>query len=325
MLVDSFHRQFSYLRLSITEACNFRCQYCLPNGYQKTNSMFLSVDEIERVAIAFAGLGVTKIRLTGGEPTVRQDLEMIANRIRKIPTIRKLAMTTNGYLLKKKAAQFYEAGINALNISIDSLNQKKFYQITGHDKLSEILLGIEQARHAGFNALKINTVLLKDVNDSDDDFREFFAWIKSEALSVRFIELMQTGNNKTYFDQYHVSGDKVKSYLIKNGFTPIPKNDDDGPAVEFSHPDYAGKMGIIAPYSKDFCKTCNRLRVTAKGDLKLCLFGELGYSLRPWLDHDDKMKSLQDKIAETVFLKKSTHYLAQGKTGITPHLASVGG
>lgn len=323
-LQDPFGRKFPYLRLSVTDACNFRCQYCLPNGYHKTEDFsFLSGVEIIRLLRGFAGMGVEKVRLTGGEPTLRRDITSIAAEISALPGIRTIGMTTNGYNLKNKAAAFFASGISALNVSVDSLDPKKFHALTGHDKLADVLAGIEAARKAGFRKIKINSVLLKDINDNG--LPEFLDWIKRESLDVRFIELMQTGDNFEYFDKHHVSAETIKTQLLERGFTQAPRNHDAGPAVEFAHPDYQGKIGLIAPYSKDFCKTCNRLRVTARGKLMLCLFGTGGYDLRPFLHDDSQLEELQDAIRSALHFKRESHYLGQGITGITPHLASLGG
>lgn len=324
-LQDNFGRKFPYLRLSLTDQCNFRCQYCLPNGYQKndSNSCFLTTAEVVRLVTAFAGLGTEKIRLTGGEPTLRKDLMLISSTISKIPGIRTIGITTNGYNLSQKAKEFYDSGINALNVSVDSLSAKKFYEITGHDKLGAVLDGIEKAKKAGFSKIKINTVLLKNFND--DELPQILRWIKDKDLSVRFIELMQTGDNLDYFKKHHLSAEVIKQQLLQHGFTPSERKKNDGPAQEFEHPDYAGKIGIIAPYSKDFCKTCNRLRVTSKGDLRLCLFGESGHPLRHFLDSDEKTEELQNKILELLHFKHETHYLDRGFTGSTKNLSAFGG
>lgn len=323
-LEDQFGRKFPYLRLSVTDVCNFRCQYCLPNGYRKTGDFeFLSVDEIIRLLSAFTLLGVEKVRLTGGEPTLRRDLAVIAARLSTMPGIRTIALTTNGYNLKDKAKLFFDAGIRALNVSIDSLDRGKFHTITGHDKLPAILAGIEAARKAGFSKIKINAVLLKDLND--DDLQDFLRWVKTEALSVRFIELMRTGDNQVFFQKHHLSADTIKQQLLARGFIESPRSFDAGPAVQFVHADYKGSIGLIAPYSKDFCKTCNRLRITARGELRLCLFGERGYSLRPLLEHDEQKEELKEKILQLLHFKRESHYLQQDITGMTPHLASLGG
>lgn len=323
MLKDSFGRKFPYLRLSVTEVCNFRCTYCLPNGYQKTARDFLALPEIKRLATAFAEMGTHKIRLTGGEPTVRHDLIDIAHAVSSIDGIRTVALTTNGYSLKENAKAYFDAGINALNVSIDSLDPARFHAITGQDKLADILEGIEAAKTAGFTNIKINSVLLKEV--TDHDLTDFLGWIKREALSIRFIELMQTGENREFFAKHHISAGVIIGQLLDYGFVPAIRQPDAGPAQEFTHPDYAGTIGIIAPYSKDFCKNCNRLRVTSRGKLMLCLFGEGGYDLRPLLQHDDQREELIDAIATALHFKHESHYLQQGITGSTPHLASLGG
>ena len=323
MLKDSFGRRFPYLRLSVTEVCNFRCTYCLPNGYQKTERDFLTLHEIRRLAAVFAEIGTYKIRLTGGEPTVRRDLIDIAHAVSSINGIRTVALTTNGYNLKENAKAYFNAGINALNVSVDSLDPVRFHAITGQDKLSHVLDGIESAKAAGFTKIKVNNVLLKEV--TDQMLPDFLAWIKHEALSIRFIELMQTGENSEFFAKHHISASVIIGQLLGHGFVTVIRQPDAGPAQEFTHPGYAGTIGIIAPYSKDFCKNCNRLRVTSRGKLMLCLFGEGGYDLRPLLQHDDQREELIDAIATALHFKHESHYLQQGITGSTPHLASLGG
>lgn len=323
VLKDSFGRKFPYLRLSVTEVCNFRCTYCLPNGYQKSDRDFLTLPEIRRLVAAFAELGTHKIRLTGGEPTVRGDLIDIAHAVSGTPGIRTVALTTNGYSLKENAKAFRDAGVNALNVSVDSLDAARFHAITGHDKLAHVLEGIAAAKTAGFTNIKINSVLLKEV--TDHTLPDFLAWIKRESFSVRFIELMQTGENLAFFKQHHISAGVIIQQLLEHGFVPEIRKADAGPAQEFIHPDYTGKIGIIAPYSKDFCKACNRLRVTSRGKLMLCLFGEGGYDLRPYLQDDGQREELIHAIASALHFKHESHYLQQGFTGSTPHLASLGG
>lgn len=323
-IADNFGRRFPYLRLSVTDVCNFRCSYCLPDGYQKTGcETYLSRDEITRLVRAFSALGVWKIRLTGGEPTVRPDFLDIARGVSGIPGIRKLAFTTNGYKLPERAKDYYEAGLRAINISIDSLKPKQFVEITGHDRLEEILDGMKECFRAGFQTVKINTVLLKGMNDREiDDFIDFVA---DKPVSLRFIELMRTGENGNYFAAHHLPGTHVTERLLARGWSLKPRAEGAGPAQEFEHRDSRGTIGLIAPYGKDFCKTCNRLRVSAKGNLHLCLFGEGGYSLRDLLQSDDQRDDLSDKIMALMNFKKSSHFLHDGNTGATPHLASIGG
>lgn len=324
LLADNFGRRFPYLRLSVTDICNFRCSYCLPDGYIKSGcESFLSREEIMRLVTAFAKLGVRKIRLTGGEPTVRPDFLEIAKGVSGIDGIQKLAFTTNGYKLPERAKDYYDAGLRAINISIDSLKAQQFEKITGHDRLDEILEGMNECFRVGFKTVKINTVLLKGMNDRDiDDFIDFVA---DKPVSLRFIELMRTGENGNYFAAHHLPGTHVTDRLLERGWHVKPRGDDAGPAIEYGHEGSKGSIGLIAPYSKDFCKTCNRLRVSAKGNLHLCLFGEGGFALRPLLENDDQCDALQDKIISLMNFKKSSHFLQDGNTGATPHLASIGG
>lgn len=323
-LTDPHGRSFSYLRLSITDICNYRCQYCLPDGYQKTGKpQFLSTDEIENLVAGMAALGLWKVRLTGGEPTVRKDFTEIAARVSSIPGIRRVATTTNGYRLAENARLWRDAGISAINVSVDSLNRQKFAEITGHDHLSRVLDGIKAAQDAGFDKIKVNTVLLRDVND--DELDAFLDWIRNEDISIRFIELMETGTNKEYFARHHIRGQEIRDRLDALGWSERAREEGAGPAMEFSHPDFRGQIGIIAPYSKDFCNTCNRLRVTATGLLRLCLFGDGGHSLRQLLQHRDQREVLQTTIAGLLAQKTSTHLLHFHQTGATPHLAALGG
>ncbi len=324
MLQDRYGRHFPYLRLSITDVCNFRCNYCLPNGYQgDAHASFLRADEIRRLVSAFAELGMWKIRLTGGEPTVRKDLVELMALVKAVPGIRQLAMTTNGYKLKSQVASWRAAGLDSLNVSVDSLDSRLFASITGHDKLREILDGIDQALTLDFKTIKLNAVLLRGLNDHQLD--AFLDWLRVRPVSMRFIELMQTGDNAAFFARHHVPGDELVTALHARGWQERPRSLDAGPAREFAHPDYHGQIGLIAPYSKDFCTSCNRLRVTALGDLRLCLFGDAGTSLRDLLQHDEQRVQLKTRIETQLQLKQVSHFLQDGNTGATPHLASCGG
>lgn len=323
-IADNFGRRFPYLRLSVTDICNFRCSYCLPDGYKKSGcESFLSRIEIMRLAAAFAKLGVWKIRLTGGEPTIRPDFLDIASDISQLPGIQKLAFTTNGYKLPERAKDYFDVGLRAINISIDSLKPRQFEEITGHDRLGEILEGIQECFRAGFENVKINTVLLKGMNEHEID--NFIDFVADKPVSLRFIELMQTGDGGNYFAAHHLPGSHVTERLGKRGWHIKPRAEGAGPAIEFGHESSSGTIGLIAPYSKDFCTTCNRLRVSAKGNLHLCLFGEGGYTLRSLLQSDDQCDVLQEKIRGLMNFKKSSHFLQDGITGATPHLASIGG
>jgi len=322
-LKDQFDRKLLYLRLSITELCNFRCKYCLPDGGTVGNKCFLNMNEIRRLVTAFAELGVQKVRLTGGEPSLRKDFIDIIETISAIDGIKEVALTTNGYRLSRQAHLIKNAGANALNISIDSLNADNFHKITDHNCLSKVLAGVEEAQAAGFEKIKINVVLLKGINDHE--FSDFLDWIKNEAVEIRFIELMQTGDNLEYFKQRHLSPRIFLDDLLKKGWQLNENSQAAGPAVSLSHPDYKGKIGFIMPYEKSFCNSCNRLRISSRGCLYLCLFTEKNYSLRHLLQADEQKDTLKKQICDLIYLKKESHFLLQQKTGNTSNLAMIGG
>jgi cyclic pyranopterin phosphate synthase len=328
ILKDSFGRKFPYIRLSISDVCNFKCGYCLPNGYKvdkSDNRSFLNIEEIRRLAKALSELGVSKIRLTGGEPTVRKDFFEIIKIIKKNSGIKKTVMTTNGYRLDKIANEIKNSGLDGINISIDSLNPDTFKKITGHDRLEEILRGIKNLQKLNFKNIKINAVLLKGVNDSEKDFNDWAEFLKNNEIDFRYIELMQTGDNIDYFNNYHVPAKKFTDYLNNNNWIIQTFGKDAGPSKNYLNPKFKGKFGVIAPYSKDFCKSCNRLRITAKGDLRLCLFGNTGINIRHLMQKDSQIEELKDLILKQLNFKKESHYLEIGDTGLTKNLSTTGG
>ena len=324
---DSFGRSFPYIRLSITDVCNFKCGYCLPNGYFKVENKpgFLNLDEISNLVAAFTKLGVSKIRITGGEPTVRKDFFEVLRNIKSEHKINNLVITTNGYKLNEIAEELIATGINGINISIDSLDRNKFKEITGKDRLPQILEGINILQNKGFKNIKVNAVLLKNVNDSLEEFQNWERFINNNEIDFRYIELMQTGDNLEYFKKYHISASNFRKYIESTDWKEISQIRDAGPSINYVHSKLKGKFGIIAPYSKDFCSTCNRLRITAKGELRLCLFGNTGTNLRPYLQNHNQKDELIELILKQLRFKKESHYLETGNTGITPHLASIGG
>lgn len=322
LLEDKFGRRFHYLRLSVTDVCNFRCTYCLPDGYQAdTSRQFLSVEEVKTIVAAFAGLGTSKVRVTGGEPSLRKDLPQIIETCSAQQGIEQVAITTNGYKLPQTIHSWIDAGLTSMNVSIDSLDPRQFASITGHDKLDVIMQGIEMALAAGL-PVKVNAVLMRQFNERE--LSSFLDWIKDVPVSLRFIELMQTGDNDGFFRKQHVSGQPIKQQLIDAGWGQVLRDKAAGPAQEFQHPDYAGRLGLIMPYSKDFCSSCNRLRISALGKLHLCLFAEQGLDLRS-LIADGDVAALQQALRALLADKEATHYLQDGYTGATKHLAMLGG
>ncbi len=323
MLIDPQGREFRYLRLSITDLCNYRCNYCLPDGYDcSTKPNRLSLSQIESIVSSFARHGISKVRITGGEPTLHRELVEIIRLLKSVPGIEKVALTTNGHRMPASLAKWKEAGLDALNISCDSLDPRMFQAIVGRDSLKEILEGIDKAIELGFSSVKVNTTLLKQYNLPQ--VQELIDWARNKPITLRFIELMQTLDNGAYFDANHTSTDHIVDSLVDQGWHEKKRSLVSGPAREFSHPSYIGKVGVIAPYSKDFCRSCNRLRVSSQGKLHLCLFGEEGYDLLPYIDNQDVSK-LDQAVAAFLGYKTDSHSLHQGNSGLTSHLAMIGG
>ncbi|WP_047045135.1 GTP 3',8-cyclase MoaA [Vibrio mexicanus] len=323
---DKFQRKFYYLRLSITDVCNFKCTYCLPDGYKPSgqkNSSFLSLPEIKRVVTAFADCGTSKVRITGGEPSLRRDFTQIIETVAQTKGIKKVATTTNGYRMAKQVDAWQNAGLTNINVSIDSLDPRMFHQITGENKFTEVMAGIDRAFEVGYEQIKVNVVLMKDLNHNQ--LPAFLNWIKDRPIQLRFIELMQTGEMDELFQRHHVSGVAIRNQLIANGWILKVRAANDGPAQVFVHPDYQGEIGLIMPYEKDFCQSCNRLRVSAVGKLHLCLFGEQGVELRDLLQQDEQESQLIERIQTQLENKSISHFLHDGNSGMTPHLASIGG
>jgi cyclic pyranopterin phosphate synthase len=308
----------------VDDSCNFRCLYCLPNGYHKVEKEPpLSVAEIRRLARAFAGLGLWKIRITGGEPTLRRDIVEIVRAVSSISGNRNVSLSTNGYRLVELAADFKRAGLSSINVSVDSLDAGRFKDITGQDKLPAVLAGIERSLELGIESVKVNVVLMRDLNE--DELGRFIEWTRRTPIGVRFIELMPTGENPDFFKKHHLSAAGLVSRLETQGWKILARNPGDGPARAFAHPDHLGRVGVIAPYAKDFCATCNRLRVTSRGELRLCLFAESDFSLRPLLQTDEQIMELQESIQKLIGKKEVSHYLPAGRVGNAKHFAMMGG
>jgi GTP 3',8-cyclase len=323
-LQDAFGRKLQYLRLSVTERCNFKCAYCLPGGCPRgPDDEPLSVAEIQQLVHAFAALGVWKVRLTGGEPTMRRDIPEIVRAITGTPGVRRVGLTTNGYRLEAMAADLRDAGLASVNVSLDSLEPARFERITGCGRLDRIVAGIEAAMAAGIPSVKVNVVLLRGMDEAELD--RFLAWTRDRPLTVRFIELMQTGDNAAFFREHHVRADEIRAKLVQRGWTRLERDPSDGPAVVHGRAGHAGKVGLIAPYSPGFCDSCDRLRVSSTGHLKLCLFGNREIALRPYLKSDALRRDLTQLIQRCIAEKPATHLLGEGSPGTTTTLASIGG
>ena len=230
---DPFGRRFEYLRLSVLDACNFRCVYCLPNGFAKTPGAEapLSLEEIRRLVTGFVALGTWKIRLTGGEPTLRKDIVDVASTVARVAGVRQVALSTNGYRLAALARPLAAAGVTKVNVSVDSLDPAEFARITGQDRLADVLAGVEAALALGMH-VKLNCVLMRGLNERALD--EFSAFVETRPATVCFIQLMRTGDNADFFAAHHLAFDEVRDALLARGFAPRARLPGDGPAEEFS-------------------------------------------------------------------------------------------
>lgn len=322
-LTDPFQRRLTYLRLSVTDLCNYRCVYCLPDGYQgKAKPDELSLREIETLVQTFARNGTRKIRLTGGEPTLRRDLADIIAICKAQPEIEHVALTTNAFKLAKLFPAYRAAGLDKLNISIDSFDPEVFFKITGKRECGNILRALDGILAEGFYSIKINTLLMRRyIGQTLPDALEF---VRRRPVTLRFIELMQTRDNFSLFNAQHLSAAGLEADLQAQGWQLLPRQAHAGPAREYRHRDFAGGIGFIAPYSKDFCRSCNRLRVSAQGKMHLCLFGGTAYDLRPWLQQGDT-EGLQQHLHELMAEKPEHHFLHNKKFGLIHDLSMIGG
>lgn len=322
LLHDTYGRPFRYLRLSVTDQCNFRCTYCLPDGATvgTDEAGALSLDAIDRVGAAFRGMGFEKVRITGGEPSLRRDLpEIIERMAARFPLV---ALSTNGWTLERDAQVWRSRGLAAINISLDSLNDATFRAMTGAARASRVEAGIHAALAAGLR-VKVNCVVLRGQNDGE--MGELVAWAERLPLTLRFIELMETGVERLFFLQKRTSFSKMKDTLTAGGWTVQARDGLAGPAVEWAHVQHVGRIGFIEPYGKEFCGSCNRLRVTAAGALKLCLFGDKDVPLLDVLEPRSTPEQIAERVRLAILSKSQAHGLADGRYGTTGSLSSCGG
>lgn len=275
-MTDSYGRTINYLRLSVTDRCNLRCRYCMPaEGIcKKSHDEILTEDEMILAVQAAASLGISKLRLTGGEPLLKKNILSICRRSAAVPGIREVCMTTNGTLLPQLAKPLRDAGVSRLNISLDTLNPKKYTHITRIGTLDQAIRGIEAALEAGFPRLKINAVLIGGFNDNE--IPALAALTQQYPTDVRFIELMPMTTEETFGPQAYVSYAAVLSALPEL----IPAEQYDGVAKLYRLPDAQGNIGLISAVSNHFCAACNRIRLTADGKLKPCLHSDQEYSIK---------------------------------------------
>lgn len=321
LLNDLYNRYFSYIRLSITDLCNFNCQYCLPYGIKNLKkNEFLSTYEIYNLISAFSDLGINKIRITGGEPTVRKDFLNICKVISSFKNIKSIVFTTNGYKLSEIITDVYRFGFNGINISFDALNYTKFLNITNRNYFSKVYNGILKSLDLNFD-IKLNIVLSDFFSISD--FEVFYSLLKYKKLSIRFISQMETNivkkKNKAFVVNY------LLNFLKENNWYLRKKFNSDGPALNFENNNYIGNIGIINPYSKSFCLDCNRLRISSTGYLFLCLFGNKGYYIKNLLSSSQKKDKLKEFLINKIKFKMSSHFLKYNNFGMLKTFSSIGG
>lgn len=315
-LVDAFQRQVNYVRLSVTDRCDFRCVYCMAEEMTFVpKADVLSLEELYQVAEAFTNLGVSKIRLTGGEPLVRSNIMSLVERVGGLQGLEQLALTTNGSQLQRLSPALHEAGVKRINISLDSLNSRKFRQLTRHGNLHQVIAGIDAAVEAGFEGIKINAVILKGRNE--DEVVDLVHFAMERGVDIAFIEEMPLG----LIDDHDraltfCSSDELRD-ILSGHFDLTTQGDpggNSGPARYFSLPGSPTRVGFISPHSHNFCHLCNRVRVTAEGRLLLCLGNEHSVDLRAVLRAPDySMETLQQAIVDAMQIKPERHYFNNGQ------------
>lgn len=311
---DKYGRKIKYLRLSVTDLCNYRCIYCMPEDgvEKKQHSDILSIEELTQIARASYELGINKIRLTGGEPLLRKGIITLCENIRALSQDIELSITTNGSMLPHMAKELKAAGVNRLNISLDTLDKDTFRRITRKGELDEALCGIRAAQDAGFENIKINTVLLGGINENE--IMSLIGLTKDAPIQLRFIELMPIGYSKTLDKGLFVTVSNIESLLRAADYTV------DGVACVYRFNGYKGSIGLISPMSHSFCQSCDKIRVTADGRLKPCLHSELEYDLRGL-----KGEELKSAIINGVMHKPLKHQLCTTGSEGARNMNEIGG
>ncbi|MDO8706306.1 MAG: GTP 3',8-cyclase MoaA [Sulfuricaulis sp.] len=325
VLTDSFNRAIEYVRLSVTDRCDLRCTYCLPPGYRDFSEpeAWLTFDEIERVIRAFTELGVRRVRLTGGEPLTRQQLPELAARLHALPQLEDLSLSTNGMRLKKYAHALRQAGVQRVNISLDSLQAERFASITGGGKLNKVLAGLAAANQAGMSPVKINMVVMKGVND--DEVEDMVQFCIEQGCTLRFIETMPMGDTGRSASGHYLSLEEVRRRLAER-FELLPAvMSGGGPAryVRVAGTDL--RIGFITPISQHFCASCNRVRLAADGTLYLCLGQDDKFELRPVLRQGIGHEELKDFIRAAIVRKPEKHEFQEQPRKIIRFMSMTGG
>ena len=335
LLADSFGRVMRDLRVSVTDRCNFRCLYCLPETEEaadfyrvkfdalknpspptpitrewKPRSQILTFEEIERVVRLAAELGIEKIRVTGGEPLLRQGVESLVARLTQIPGVTDLAMTTNGFLFPQKGRTLRAAGLQRVSFSLDSLDPANFKKIAGRDGLRSVLASIDLAQELGFRPVKANAVIIRGLNDHEIESLAEFA--RQKNLAFRFIEFMPLDSGRAWQKELVVPGREILQRLqARFDLQPVKSSNISETAKRWSFADGRGEIGIIAPVSEPFCGHCNRLRLTADGQLRTCLFSLTEHDLKPLLRGGASDDVIKERLQEIVRQKEERHHIGE--------------
>lgn len=316
-MIDQYNRDISYLRISVTDLCNLRCRYCISDNFEKkSHAEILRLEEIENICKVAAENGITKIRLTGGEPLLRKGIINLVEKIKNIDKIKEIAITTNAVLLESMAKDLKSAGADRLNISLDSMEEKTFSMITRGAKLIDVQRGIESAISSGFEGIKINTVLLKGINDNE--IPEFVG-LSKYGFEVRFIELMPIGNTASYAKKHFMSAQEVLN--LCPSLIEEESYDYSSPAKYYKIPGHKYKVGLIRPISCNFCEACNRIRLTADGKLKPCLHSNQEIDVK---GVSNDMKAIDKKMKSAIISKPKKHNL-ENMEYIIRGMSKIGG
>ena len=330
-MIDQYNRNINYLRVSVTDRCNLRCKYCMPKDglSQIGHNDILRYEEMLRVIRAGVGLGISKVRITGGEPLVRRGVVDFIARLKSIPGLADISLTTNGVLLEQFAEDLFNAGIRRINVSLDSLNKEKYAAITRGGDLNAVLAGIREADRVGFAPIKINTVAIKGFND--DEILTFAAHTIDKPYQIRFIELMPLGHVGGDHHSNYLSNDVVMGIILQaypltavNGQT----NEVDGPARLYRIAGGQGSIGFISPVSRHFCHACNRLRLTADGHLRACLLLDEEVDLKGPLRDGCSDGELEDLMRQAITRKPRGHTMIKEERHLRKcmkEMATIGG
>lgn len=326
LIIDTFGRTVEYLRLSVTDRCDFRCVYCMSeNPCFLEKEQVLSLEELAWIGQAFTELGVKKIRLTGGEPLVRNDCDKLVNLLGKLPGLEELSMTTNGSRLTKFAPIMHSAGLARLNISLDTLKPERFAEVTRNGKLERVIAGIDAAKAAGFKKIKINAVILRGQND--DEVLDLIEFCRDRELDIAFIEEMPLGIIDERKKSRHCSSDEVKAIISKRYQLTISDRRTGGPARYYNIEGSDIHIGFISPHSNNFCHECNRVRVTVEGRLLLCLGNEHSVDLKAIVrEFPGDIARLKVAILAAIQLKPKEHVFGdEGDVQILRFMNTTGG